>query len=439
MPKISQQNRSYSYSMACFLFLTLLTGYVLSGCQQGISVNNNANEAGKDKPAEPVEYVYGFAKDSIDIIEGTITPNLYLSSLLSEFGVSFKTVFKLSNKAKDIFPVTQIRSGMPYSVVSCSDTCFRPDFFIYHPSVYRYVKFDLRDTCHVEIVHNPIDTLRRSASGVINGSLWMTMQDQGISPALIDRMEDALAWSVDFYHIQNGDKFKVIYDEYYIDGQLAGVGALHGALYETGTKNFYSIHFKSEKYDGYFDEEGRPMKKAFLKSPVRYGRISSRYNLRRFHPILKRRRPHLGTDYAAPTGTPIMAVANGTVTHVAYAKGNGKYVKIKHDKTYSTQYLHMSRFVKGMKAGDKVKQGQTIGYVGQTGLATGPHVCFRFWKNGKQVNHMRENLPPPDPMDPAELPAYYEVRDAIRMELDRIEYPKLFPEPVLDSVMHIPS
>ena len=411
-----------------FSFLGLIL--CISGCQQPVSTAEVSQEVLSVET--PPSYLYGFCEDSIDVFQGTIEKNMFLSTLLAEFGVSFQKVYSLSEKAKDVFPVTNLRSGKPYTIIS-TDSCFKPDYFIYQPSVFRYVKFDLRDTCHVEIVHNPIDTVRRSASGIINGSLWLTMEKQGVSPALIDRMEDALAWSVDFYHIQNGDRFKLIYDQYYIDGERAGVGALHGAIYETDKKKFYSIHFKSAKYDGYFDEEGRTMKKAFLKSPVKYGRISSRYNLRRFHPVLKRTRPHLGTDYAAPKGTPIMAVANGTVTHVARTRGNGNYVKIKHDKTYSTQYLHMSRFVKGMKAGDKVKQGQTIGYVGQTGLATGPHVCFRFWKNGRQVDPRRQNLPPPEPMDPIELPEYFKVRDDIKTELDQMLYKPLFKEPVLDT------
>ncbi len=385
-------------------------------------------------------YLYGFRTDSIDVIRGTIEPNMFLSNLLAEFGISFQQVYKLSEKAKDVFPVTQLRSGKPYAIVS-TDSCFSPDFFIYQPNIFRYVKFDLRGTGHVEIIEYPVDTVRLTASGIITGSLWLTMQEQGISPALIDRMEDALAWSVDFYHIQNGDRFKAVYDQYLIDGEHAGVGPLHGALYESGQKQFYSIAFKSTKYDGYFDEEGRSMKKAFLKSPVRYGRISSRYNLRRFHPVLKRRRAHLGTDYAAPTGTPIIAVANGTVTAVSYTRGNGKYVKIKHDDMYTTQYLHMSRHVKRMRSGDKVSQGQVIGYVGQTGLATGPHVCFRFWKNGRQVNHLRENLPPPEPMDPIQLPEYFEVRDTIKAELDEIKYPvynPMFNEPVFDTLSDNP-
>ena len=193
-----------------------------------------------------------------------------------------------------------------------------------------------------------------------------------------------------------------------------------GALYKSGDAEFYSIRFNSGKYDGFFDLEGRPMKKAFLKSPVEYSRISSRFSNNRFHPILKRNKGHFGTDYAAPCGTPIRAVADGRVSQVSYTSGNGNYVKIHHDKTYDTQYLHMSRFGPGIKPGVHVKQGQTIGYIGRTGLATGCHVCFRFWKNGRQVDHLREKMPPPEAMDPATLPAYFEVRDQIKAALDGI-------------------
>lgn len=410
-----------------FILLILLTG---CGPVPDTSQASEANSL--DTVQQEVERYFGFAKDSIEYIEGTIKPNTYMSSLLGEFGVPYKTIHQLSEKAKSIFPLRQIRSGKPYAIIS-TDSCFTPEYFVYKPSVFRHITFDLRDTTDVHIIEYPIDTVRKSAAGVINGSLWVTMQEQGLSPVLIDRMEDALAWSVDFYHIQNGDKFKVIYDQYYIGDDYAGIGKLHGAVYESNGKEFYSIHFKGDKYDGYFDEKGRPMKRAFLKSPVRYGRISSRFNRRRFHPVLKRHKAHLGTDYAAPTGTPIIAVADGTVTKVSQTRNNGKYVKIKHDKMYSTQYLHMSRHVKGMRAGDKVKQGETIGYVGQTGLATGPHVCFRFWKNGRQVNHLRENLPPPQPMDPVQLPAYNKVRDEIKGKLDAMSYPRLFDAPVLDS------
>lgn len=402
--------------MKSFCTVLVLGLFILFGCQHSEPISPQLMSPSLSRQIPKM--LYGYPADSVLLIEGKVQPNEYLSSILGNFGTSFQTVFDISEKAKPIFPVTNIRSGQPYTIIS-KKKCIEPEAFVYHASKYRYIKFDLK--CgEVQEYYNDIDTIQRTAAGTIDGSLWMAMESQGISPAIIDRMEDALAWSVDFYHIHKGDRFKLVFDEYYIDGEMVGVGDLYGAYFASGDQAYYSIKYQSENYDGYFDQEGRPMKKAFLKSPVKYGRISSHYNMKRFHPVLKRTKPHLGTDYAAPTGTPIMSVADGRVTHVAYTSGNGNYVKIEHDKTYTTQYLHMSRHAKGLKPGHRVKQGQIIGYVGSTGLATGPHVCFRFWKNGVQVNHLRENLPPPEPMSDSELPDFFIVRDHIMQQLDSL-------------------
>ena len=214
----------------------------------------------------------------------------------------------------------------------------------------------------------------------------------------------------------------MIFDEIYIDGEPKGVGQLHAAMYQTGVDTFLGVYFENDKYEGFYDEKGRPTKRAFLNAPIRAKyRISSVYNLRRFHPIDKRVKPHLGTDYAAAQGTPIRAVADGKVVIAGYTSGNGKYVKIRHDRTYQTQYLHMSGFAQGVKSGRHVKQGQTIGYVGMTGKATGPHVCFRFWKNGRQIDHRRENFPPLDPMPKEEMPTYLERFNEMSKFLSTIE------------------
>jgi murein DD-endopeptidase MepM/ murein hydrolase activator NlpD len=262
---------------------------------------------------------------------------------------------------------------------------------------------------------------------MINSSLWLTMKSYDLPVQLIDKMEGVFQWSLDFFRIQNGDQFKIIYEENTIDGKFAGIGKVLGAYFKNYDNEYYGIYYENGKAKGYYDEEGRPMKSPFLKAPIRFSsyRISSSYNLRRFHPVLKRVRPHYGTDYAAPRGTPIVAVAHGVVTRAGYGRGNGNYVKIKHDKTYSTQYLHMSGFAKGIRSGVHVKQGQVIGYVGSTGLATGPHVCFRFWKNGKQVNHLRLKLPNPEPMPENLKPLYFPVRDEMVARLGAISYPAL--------------
>ena len=249
------------------------------------------------------------------------------------------------------------------------------------------------------------------------------MMDQGLSFELAAKMEDALQWSIDFHHLQKEDQFKIVYDQNYIDGKKVGVGKVHAAYFKNANLNeYYAIFYNNGDESGFYDLEGKPMKRAFLKAPLKYSRISSYYNPNRFHPILKRRRPHYGTDYAAPYGTPIYAVGDGYVTKASYTKGNGRYVKIRHDDTYETQYLHMQGFAKGIKSGVHVRQGQVIGYVGSTGLATGPHVCFRFWKNGRQINHLKLTFPPSDPLPEKDMAGFNLEKEKYLNMLNQVQF-----------------
>ena len=364
---------------------------------------------------------YGFAIDTFQVQEATIKNNQFLADILLKHHVEYINIDKIAKETKDIFDVRNLRANKKYTILS-KDSTQSADYFIYEPDVFKYVVFDLKNPAQTKIVEREITRKTRSASGVIETSLWNTMVDNGLSFELTSKMEDALAWSVDFYHIQKGDKFKAVFEELLIDDQVVGVGEVSAAYYKAGDTEFYAVYFENEKHRGFYDLEARPMKKNFLKSPVKYSRISSRFNLRRFHPVQKRIKPHLGTDYAAPRGTPIYAVANGTITKASFTRGNGNYVKIRHDKTYETQYLHMQKRAKGMVPGVKVKQGDVIGYVGSTGLATGPHVGFRFWKNGRQINHLRLNFPPPDPMPEADIPKFNIVRDEMKAQLDKIRF-----------------
>ncbi|HHH49595.1 MAG TPA: peptidase M23 [Saprospiraceae bacterium] len=364
---------------------------------------------------------YGFALDTFQVMEGSIKNNQFLSQILENYHVDYQSVDKLATAAKDIFPVTKLRAGKDFIVLT-KDSTQAADYFIYEPDVFSYVSYQLKPPFEVKKVDRKIETEIKTASGIIESSLWNTMIDNDLSFELASKMEDALAWSIDFYHIQKGDQFKVIYENQSIDGKTVGVGKVLASYYKNYDNEYYAYYFENKKHHGYFDGEGRSMQKAFLKSPVKFARISSRYNKRRFHPILKRVRPHYGTDYAAPRGSKIYAVADGVVTKSSYTRGNGNYIKIRHDKSIQTQYLHMNGFAKGIHSGVHVKQGQVIGYVGSTGLATGPHVCFRFWKNGKQVNHLRLNLPPPDPMPTEDLPAFYQLRDSLKIQLEAIPY-----------------
>lgn len=386
------------------------------------SVSFDPISSGKDIRAFPIPiptYKFGIVADTFVQIEGTIRNGEFLADILLKYQIAYPTVDQLVRNADSIFNVRQIRAGKPYTILT-TDTSEAADYFIYEPSIYEYVVFDLKRNNDVTVIKKPVTTEVKIAEGQIESSLWNTMIDQGLSYELASKMEDALQWSISFYHIQKGDAFKVVYEQNFVEGSPAGIGQVHAAYFKNMDKPFYAIYHEHEADKGFYDLEGRPMKKSFLKSPVQHSRISSFYNLNRFHPILKRRRPHYGTDYAAPHGTPIRAVGSGVISQASYTSGNGNFVKIKHRDNIETQYLHMSKFAKGIKPGAQVDQGDVIGYVGSTGLATGPHVCFRFWKDGKQINHLNLTFPPADPLPESEMPAFLQRRDQF-LSLMRID------------------
>ena len=385
---------------------------------------------------------YGFNTMEFAVYEDILKPNQFIGEILNVAGIDYPRIVELEQKAKDVFQFNRVRSGKKYAIVH-SNPCERPDFFIYEPDPYHYIICHLNDPVEVKKVKRPVQKKVEAASGYVESSLWNSMLDAKLSWELIGKMEEALAWTVDFYHVQKGDEFKLVYEQNYIDGEPVGIGRLLGAWYNSGGKEDFAIYYENENYNGFYDTEGRPTKRAYLKAPVKFYRISSGYTKKRFHPVLKRYRAHLGTDYAAPYGTPIYSVADGRVTKVSYTRGNGKYVKIRHDRQHETQYLHMSRFRKGLKPGMRVRQGEVIGYVGSTGLATGPHVCFRFWKNGRQINHRRLNFPPPDPLPDEELPAFKQRRDEVLEILKGIPMPngdtrsKVFEEIAVAGSSHL--
>ncbi|MBT8220709.1 MAG: peptidoglycan DD-metalloendopeptidase family protein [Bacteroidia bacterium] len=369
-------------------------------------------------PIEVPTLAYGVALDTFITKKDTVQKNQFIADIFLANKVSYNKMTNILAKGKDVFDVRGLRSGKPY-VFLYKDTVSAPEYFVYDASPYKYYLFDLKKDTIAEI-RRPIEKVIKTGSGVIESSLWNAFVDNDLNPEIAVKMEEAFAWSLSLQHLQKGDRFKLIFEEEIIEGKSVGIGKLYGAVLENSGNHYYAFNFRTKKYAGFFDEEGRPMEKQFLKSPVEYARISSRYNPRRFHPIDRRVKAHRGTDYAAPKGTPIRAVANGVVTRASYTSGNGNYVKIRHDKTYDTQYLHMQRFAKGISRGAQVKQGQTIGYVGKTGKATGPHVCFRFWKNNRQVDHLKLNFPPADPMPDDELPAFMVVKDSLMQILETI-------------------
>lgn len=378
---------------------------------------------------------YGFAIDTFQVEEGKIQKNQTLGTMLSSFGMDLLSIETLVKNSKGIFDINRnFRVGKDFTLLMDRETG-APKHLILESNVFEYVVFNLQGELNVQKVEREVDTHLMAVSGEISSSLWAALTENEVDAEAASKMEDALECYVDFSHAKAGDKFRLLFEEKQIAGKPVGSGQVYAVNYQRDGKDYYAFWFDDGVTKGFFDSEGASAKKGFLKSPLKYTRISSSFNPRRFHPILKTVRPHLGTDYAAPTGTPIYTIGDGVVEEVAYTKGNGKYVKIRHDKTYQTQYLHMSRFAKGIRRGSKVSQGQVIGYVGSTGLATGPHVCFRFWKNGRQVNHLREKLPQSKKMVPGKLEEFYKIRDnyLMMMEKEGVINHNQFPSLSIDS------
>lgn len=373
-------------------------------------------------PVIPQNMRWGLSMDAFHLTDAELRRGDILGSVLTEKGVAYPVIAALVENARNVFSITSMRMGKKLFFLA-SEPNAAPRFMVYEPSPYEYVTFQLEAPYRVEVVKRDVKTEIRAASGVLETNFWQALTDNGLNDNLADGMIDVLSSSVDFYHQKVGDRFKVVYEQHIVEGEAVGTGKIIAAVYEREGKESFAFHFQKEgEKTDYYDFDGRPARKAFLKAPVKFSRISSRYSLKRMHPILGYNRPHFGTDYAAPHGTPIIAVAEGTVVEAAHRGGNGKFVKIRHNGNYETQYLHMSGFAKGMRPGARVAQGQTIGYVGSTGLATGPHVCFRFWKNGKQVDHLRLNLPQPEPITGALLAEFQVERDRLIALLNTVKY-----------------
>ncbi len=395
----------------------------------GLLVHCSRKSAGEQPEANVsiIEHVrkdtmdaYGIPVDQYEVVHASIKNNQFLADILLKYKLSYPEIDKLVKASKDVFDPRRIVPGKHYSVYCRKDENGKAAFFIYEPNELEYIVFDLRDSVRVYLNEKEIEYREQWAEGTIETSLYETFQGIGVTPVVAMELSDIYAWTIDFYRIQKGDAFKVHYTEKIIEGETVGVGEILACEFVHSGEHLFAFRFAQDSVVSYFDEKGNSLRKAFLKAPLKFSRISSGYSRKRFHPVQKRWKAHLGTDYAAPTGTPIMAVGDGKVTAVARGKYNGRYVKIRHNGTYTTQYLHMSRFAKGMKRGKFVRQGDIIGYVGSTGLATGPHVCFRFWKNGKQVDHRREKLPPSTPVKKEFRKAFFEHVSAYAKDFNRL-------------------
>lgn len=361
----------------------------------------------------PVRRLYGLAIDSFQIETNTVKRNQNLGSILEAYPLPEKALTQLMLYCDRIFDVRKIRQGNNYTAFLSKDTVSRLQYLVYEHSPVEYVVFSFKDTVEVMLKEKEVVTQRKKASGVITTSLWETIKENNINPLVAIKLNEMYAWTVDFFGIQRGDHFTVVYDEMFVDSLSVGIGKIHVASFNHAGKEILAIPFEQDNVETYFDADGNSLRRAFLKAPLKAYRVTSKFSGSRMHPILKIRRPHFGVDYAAPVGTPVYAVGDGRVIMAEYQRGAGRIIKIKHNGVYTTTYMHLSRFAKGVSTGTYVRQGEVIGYVGNSGLSTGPHLDFRVSMNGHPIDPLKMDSPPQDPVKPQNRAAF----DSVKLEL----------------------
>ena len=387
-----------------------------------ISCNKTKEEEIIVPKSKPKLVEFGFNINDFNIVNDTIKSGDTFGSLIEKQNLNGREVYDIVAKVKDSFDVRSIKKGKAYTILRSKDRTNKIQVFIYQPDKLNFYMIDFRDSIAAHKKARPLTFKTRTIAGALNGSLSETLQNLKVDPDLAIRISKIYAWSIDFFKLKKGDEFALKFTERYINDTIYdGVDSLKAAFFEYKGKKVYAFPFAPEgntKKQQYFDEEGKTLKNFFLKAPLKFVNITSRFAKNRFHPVQLIWKAHKGTDYAAPTGTPIMTTAAGVVEQAGFTTGNGNFVKVKHDKTYSTQYLHMSKIL--VRRGQRVTQGQVIGKVGSTGLATGPHVCYRFWKNGVQIDALRLNLPTSSPMDSKYRQKYMAYMNPLKRELDSV-------------------
>jgi murein DD-endopeptidase MepM/ murein hydrolase activator NlpD len=390
----------------------------------GCSCSSDKAEAVPLAPPDPDIFAYGYKLNDLEVVQDTVQRGDTFADIFLENGFSYTDIYNINSKVKKTYNFRKIKPKRPYTFLFSKDSLSSPVAFIYQPSILDYVVINLKDSVFAKKKKKEVTHRTFEAQGVITSSLSETLEAQRLSPLLAYDLSDIYAWSIDFFRLEKGDRFKIIYTQKYVDDSIyVGLNRIHAAYFEHRKKPYYAIEFESDAERGiteFFDEKGKNLRRAFLQAPVQFSRISSRYNKRRRISYYGRTKPHYGTDFAAPVGTPIRATASGTVVAVGYTRGNGNYVTIRHNGTYKTQYLHMKK--RKVRKGQQVKQGDLIGTVGMTGYTSGPHVCYRFWKHGEQVDPFKQKLPEAKPIEPKLKEKYMVYMQPLKEMLDCITF-----------------
>ncbi len=364
---------------------------------------------------------YGIDCDDLHIVKNRVQLHQNLSDILLKYDVPNSVIHDAALESKAIFDVRTMKAGNPFCIIHSTDSSKKVRYFVYELNPVDYVVFDFNDPIKVSLGKKPVRLQTKTVTGRIESSLWDTLTEQQLNIELAIKLSEIYAWAIDFHHLQKDDTFRVVFEEKFVEGKPIGIGKIKAARFDHKDKTFYAFYFEQDAHGSYYDQNADSLEKAFLKAPIKFSRITSGFSKRRFHPVLKKYKAHFGIDYAARTGTPIMSTGDGVVQKAGYDKNNGKYVKIRHNGVYSTQYLHMSKFAPGIKRGRNVRQGEVIGYVGSSGLATGPHLCYRFWKNGRQVNPSKEDIPSVEPVGTEYLDRFTRQQANLKQQLDILD------------------
>lgn len=400
-----------------YRFYTLLILSLLFFACKDKNANNNSSSENDSTSVNAVSHskIIKYGVDVTDLIESenTISPGHSLSNILSSSGADANSINNLNLIPDSILNPQKINAGNKYTIYNVNDSAHTLRYFVYHKSKQDFVVLEfLEDTIIASIFSKPAISKKRVSGAVITSSLWNAISDSELDINLALKLSDIYAWSIDFFGLQKMDSFIVYYSELYIDNEPIGIDSIYSAIFYHANHPYYAIYFEKEDIKGYWDLEGNSLRKAFLKAPLSFSRISSHFTYARKHPIYKTVRPHTGVDYAAPAGTPVMSIGDGVVIAKGYKGGGGNTIKIRHNSVYTTAYLHLSKFASNIKEGTHVSQGQVIGYVGSTGSSTGPHLDFRVWKNGEPINPLKLESPPVEP-----------IPDNLKAEFDSIKIP----------------
>ena len=389
-------------------------------------------------PADEVDdghtYEYGIPVDMYSMEEGSIGKGEVFSALLDKYGVPQQKSYQLAEQSKDVFDVRNLQVGRGYHAYF--DSTGNLAYLVYEATERKMVVFSLTGTLGASLIEKEITSNTRYTEVEIQNSLWADIQNAGASPLLALKLSDIYAWTINFFGLQKGDSFQAVYDELECDGKFLDIGNIYQVAFQHAGKTYYAYYYDGvEGGDKYWNEDGESLRKAFLKAPLKYSRISSGFSYARRHPITHQVKAHTGVDYAAPTGTPVMAIGDGVVTSAKYEGAGGNTVRVTHNSVYKTAYLHLSRYGAGIKAGARVTQGQIIGYVGATGSATGPHLDFRVWKNGTPINPLNMESPPADPVPADKMPEFEAVKASAQAKKDSIMVYDIYDRLVLSPLM----